>query len=164
MFTVTIQNKAYTVKKNDEGIQINDKPVDWDLQWLSDRKLHLIHDQKSIEAEMISLDRETKTMEIRLGNKTTTLQLKDRFDILLEQLGMNTANSGVLKEIKAPMPGLVLELKVKPGDQVSKGDTVLILEAMKMENILKSPGEGVVKSIPVSLGQSVEKNQVLIQF
>jgi biotin carboxyl carrier protein len=110
------------------------------------------------------VDLQAKTLQIRLGHKTTTLQLKDRFDLLLEKMGMNAAGSGSLKEIKAPMPGLILDLKVAPGDVVKKGDVVLILEAMKMENSIKSPGDGVVKEVKVSLKQSVEKNQVLIQF
>jgi biotin carboxyl carrier protein len=62
------------------------------------------------------------------------------------------------------MPGLILDIKVTPGDVVKKGDVVIILEAMKMENSIKSPGDGVVKDIKVVLKQSVEKNQVLIQF
>jgi len=90
--------------------------------------------------------------------------LKDRFDLLLEKIGMNSTGAGSLKEIKAPMPGLILDLKVAPGDLVKKGDVVLILEAMKMENSIKSPGDGLVKAVNVSLKQSVEKNQVLIQF
>ena len=79
-------------------------------------------------------------------------------------MGMNSTGAGSLKEIKAPMPGLILDLKVAPGDVVKKGDVVLILEAMKMENSIKSPGDGLVKAVNVSLKQSVEKNQVLTQF
>lgn len=164
MFTVTILNKSYSVEKTDEAIQVDSKPINWDLQWISDRKIHLIYENKSLEAELISLDKETKTIQIKLGNNISSLQLKDRFNLLLEQLGMNNTVSQALKEIKAPMPGLILDLKVKPGDEVKKGDVILILEAMKMENILKSPGDGVVKAVKVSLNQSVEKNQVLIQF
>lgn len=164
MFTVTIQNKSYSVEKTDETIQVNSKTIDWDLKWISDRKIHLIHENKSLEAELIYVDKESKTVQIKLGNKISNLQLKDRFDLLLEQLGMNNNASQALKEIKAPMPGLILDLKVKVGDEVKKGDVVLILEAMKMENILKSPGDGIVKAVKVSLNQSVEKNQVLIQF
>jgi biotin carboxyl carrier protein len=59
---------------------------------------------------------------------------------------------------------LILDIKVTPGDVVKKGDVVIILEAMKMENSIKSPGDGVVKDIKVVLKQSVEKNQVLIHF
>ncbi len=164
MFTVTIQDKTYSVEKTDDTIQVDSKPINWDLQWISDRKVHLIHENKSLEAELVSIDKETKTLQIRLGHKTTTLQIKDRFDLLLEQMGMNNLASQALKEIKAPMPGLILDLKVKPGDKVNKGDVVLVLEAMKMENIIKSPGDGEVKAVKVSLHQSVEKNQVLIQF
>ena len=164
MFTVTIQNKSYSVEKSDDTIQVNSKTINWDLQWISDRKIHLIYENRSLEAELISLDKETKTVEIKLGNKISSLQLKDRFDLLLEQMGMNNLGSQALKEIKAPMPGLILDLKVKSGDEVKKGDVVMILEAMKMENILKAPGDGIVKAVKVSLNQSVEKNQVLIQF
>lgn len=164
MFTVTIQNKSYSVEKTEESIRVDGKTVNWGLKWVSDRKVHLISGNKSIEAELISVDNETKTVQIKLGNKTANLQLKDRFDVLLEQMGMNNTASHTLKEIKAPMPGLILDLKVRPGDVVKKGEVVLILEAMKMENILKSPGDGIVKAVKVSLNQSVEKNQVLLQF
>ncbi|WP_339705134.1 biotin/lipoyl-containing protein [Algoriphagus aquimarinus] len=164
MFSVTIQNKSYSVEKADDTILVNGKTINWDLQWISDRKIHLIYENKSLEAELISIDKESKTIQIRLGDKVSNLQLKDRFDILLEQMGMNNTASNTLKEIKAPMPGLILDLKVQPGDEVAKGDVVLILEAMKMENIIKAPGDGIVKAVKVSLNQSVEKNQVLIQF
>lgn len=164
MFSVILQNTTQSVEKTDDSTLVNQNPIDWDLKWIGDRNVHLIRGNESIEAELLSFDRETKTIQIRLGYKTATLQVKDRFDILLEQMGMNTAGSGALKNIKAPMPGLILDLKVKPGDEVKKGDVVLILEAMKMENIIKSPGDGIVKEVKVSLKQSVEKNQVLIQF
>ena len=164
MNVYSYQNKSYSVEKTDDSLQVNSKSIDWDLKWVSDRKIHLIHENKSLEAELISIDKETKTVQLKLGNKISSLQIKDRFDLLLEQLGMNANASQTLKEIKAPMPGLILDLKVKAGDEVKKGDVVLILEAMKMENILKSPGDGIVKAVKVSLNQSVEKNQVLIQF
>ncbi len=164
MFSVILQNTTLSVEKTTDSILVNQSPITWDLKWIGDRNVHLIRGNESIEAELLSFDRETKTIQIRLGYKTATLQVKDRFDILLEKMGMSATGSGALKDIKAPMPGLILDLKVKPGDEVKKGDVVLILEAMKMENIIKSPGDGVVKEVKVSLKQSVEKNQVLIQF
>ncbi len=164
MFSVIIQEKTYSVEKTDKDIRVNDKTLDWDLKWISNRKIHLIHNNKSIEAELISLDKETKTLQIKLNNKVSELQLKDRFDMLLEELGMDNVGKGAIQDIKSPMPGLILDLKVKPGDTVQKGDVVLILEAMKMENIIKATGDGVVKEVKVSLKQSVEKNQVMISF
>ena len=164
MFSVILQDNTYSVEKNGSETRVNKQSITWDLKWMGDRKIHLIQGARSVEAELLAVDLEAKTLQIRLGHKTTTLQLKDRFDLLLEKMGMNAPGSGSLKEIKAPMPGLILDLKVAPGDVVKKGDVVLILEAMKMENSIKSPGDGVVKAVNVSLKQSVEKNQVLIQF
>lgn len=164
MFSVILQNTSHSVEKTEESLKVNQKPISWDLKWIGERKIHLIRGNESIEAELLSIDRETKTLQIRIGYKTATLKLKDRFDLLLEQMGMSVNGVGGMKDIKAPMPGLILDLKVKPGDEVKKGDVVLILEAMKMENIIKSPGDGVVKDVKVALKQSVEKNQVLIQF
>lgn len=164
MFSVILQDNAYSVEKNLGEIRVNKQSITWDLKWMGDRKIHLIQGARSLEAELLSVDITAKTLQIRLGHKTTTLQIKDRFDLLLEKMGMNSADSSNLKEIKAPMPGLILDLKVAPGDLVKKGDVVLILEAMKMENSIKSPGDGIVKAVKVLLKQSVEKNQVLIQF
>lgn len=164
MFSVILQDTNYSVEKNGDETLVNKQSITWDLKWMGDRKIHLIQGARSLEAELLAIDLEAKTLQIRLGHKTTTLQLKDRFDLLLEKMGMNSTGASSLKEIKAPMPGLILDLKVAPGDLVKKGDVVLILEAMKMENSIKSPGDGLVKAVNVSLKQSVEKNQVLIQF
>lgn len=164
MFSVILQNSTHSVEKTHDSITVNQKPISWDLKWTGEKKVHLIRGNESMEAELLFIDRETKSLQVRIGYKTATLQLKDRFDLLLEQMGMSAVGSGAVKDIKAPMPGLILDLKVKVGDVVKKGDVVLILEAMKMENIIKSPGDGVVKDVKVVLKQSVEKNQVLIQF
>ncbi|MBN7810339.1 acetyl-CoA carboxylase biotin carboxyl carrier protein subunit [Algoriphagus sp. H41] len=164
MFSVILQNNTHTVEKTDDSLQVNQKPIAWDLKWVEDRKIHLIRGQESIEAELLSIDRSTKTLQIRIGHQTASLKLKDRFDLLLEKMGMSANGNGSLKDIKAPMPGLILDLMVKPGDEVKKGDVLLILEAMKMENIIKSPGDGVVREVKISLRQSVEKNQVLVLF
>ncbi|MCM0060426.1 MAG: acetyl-CoA carboxylase biotin carboxyl carrier protein subunit [Algoriphagus sp.] len=164
MFSVILQDTAYSVEKNADETLVNQQALTWDFKWMGDRKIHLIQGARSVEAELLNFDLDAKTVQIRLGHKTTTVKLKDRFDVLLEQMGMNTSGAGSLKEVKAPMPGLILDLNVAPGDQVKKGDVLLILEAMKMENSIKSPGDGVVKEVKVSLKQSVEKNQVLVQF
>ncbi|MEM1136359.1 MAG: acetyl-CoA carboxylase biotin carboxyl carrier protein subunit [Bacteroidota bacterium] len=85
-------------------------------------------------------------------------------DLLLEKMGINHTSTNTVKDIKAPMPGKILEIICNEGDEIKKGDKVMILEAMKMENVLKSPGEGIVKSIKVKTGDNVEKNHILIAF
>ncbi len=72
-----------------------------------------------------------------------------------------TGTAGGVK-VEAPMPGTVLKVNVKVGDSVKSGDTVLVLEAMKMENEIAAPQDGVVASINVSQGATVETGDVLV--
>lgn len=126
--------------------------------------LHLLIDHKSYFAELIEINHADKKVDLLLNGKATTVVLKDRFDELLHAMGIDKLASKAVANIKAPMPGLVLSVNVHVGDTVSKGDILLVLEAMKMENSIKSPGGGLVKSILVEKGTAVDKNQVLIEF
>lgn len=139
-------------------------PVEWDIVKTGTNKFHIIKDNKSYNAEFIKADPETKTFDIKVNNKIHQVKVSDQMDLLLEKLGMGGAGVKKINEIKAPMPGLIVDIKVAPGQEVKKGDALLVLEAMKMENILKSPGDGVIKAIKVEKRQSVEKNQVMIIF
>ncbi len=67
-------------------------------------------------------------------------------------------------DIKAPMPGIILSINVKEGQEVKEGETLLILEAMKMENAIGSPKDGVIKSIFIKSGETVEKGELLIEM
>ena len=89
---------------------------------------------------------------------------KDRYDILLEKMGINSSSQQKHSSLKAPMPGLVLDVRVEAGQEVKKGDTLLVLEAMKMENSLKSPHDGQILSVEVVKGKAVEKGQLLLHF
>lgn len=164
MYSVSIKNSLFEVEKSKEKVAVNGNILEWDIKEIRDRHYHVIYQNQSFNLELVGLDTETKTVRLKLNNKPCEIKLKDKFDLLLEKLGMNNLHGQAAKEIKAPMPGLIFDIKVKEGDEVKKGDAVLILEAMKMENILKSPGDGTVKAIKIKKGQSVEKNQVLIQF
>jgi biotin carboxyl carrier protein len=77
---------------------------------------------------------------------------------------MDAGSHKHINEVKAPMPGLVLRVMIEPGQAIQKGDTLLILEAMKMENVLKAPSDGIVSKILVSKGDKVEKNQVMVNM
>ncbi|MDO9552000.1 acetyl-CoA carboxylase biotin carboxyl carrier protein subunit [Rhodonellum sp.] len=164
MYSVTIDKAALTVEKSPEGFIVNSEILKWDFAQISENHFHVLHEGKSFNLELISLNAETKTVRIKLNNKVTEVILKDKFDQLLEKLGMNGSQNLQIKDLKAPMPGLIFDIKVKVGDEVKKNDPILILEAMKMENILKSPRDGTIKVLKIKKGDSVEKNQVLIQF
>lgn len=125
---------------------------------------HIIKDNRSYSVDLVEADYEEKKISLSVNGNIYELDVKDRFDVLLKQLGMDIGSSKKVNELKAPMPGLVLDFKVSEGDAVKKGDALMVLEAMKMENILKSPTDGVVKSFAVSKGDAVEKNQLLLAF
>ena len=164
MFQTKVNAKNFEVVKNEESFLIDGKPFDWDLVKIADGYFHILHKNKSYRAEVVKLDRATKTFQFKLNNKILTVEVKDKFDLLLEKMGMTSGAAAKINNIKAPMPGLVIDLKVKTGDAVKAGDPLLILEAMKMENILKSPGDGTIKNVKTKKGDSVEKGQVLIEF
>lgn len=92
------------------------------------------------------------------------MELKDKYDELLQQLGMDKMLSAKVNDLKAPMPGLVLDVLVKEGQQIKKGENLLVLEAMKMENNLKAVSDAVVKKVKVGKGARVEKNEILIEL
>ena len=154
----------YKVEKEADQLLINDKRVSADIQQLGPSAYHIINDLKSYNAEVISFDRETKNAEIKVNGTIYTIAAKDQFDILLDQLGLSTLNTAKVSEIKAPMPGLVLKLFVEEGSEVKKGENLFILEAMKMENIIKSPADVIVKTVKIKPGDKVEKGQVLLIF
>ena len=160
----TANDKTWQVDIKKETIFLNGTPFNWDIQPISKNTFHIIKDNKSYTAELVEADYQSKTFTFKINGVKQTVSVKDRFDLLLDQLGMSDANAQKVNDVKAPMPGLILDIKVQPGQEVKKGDPILILEAMKMENILKSPGDGVVKEIKVQVRQNVEKNQVLILF
>jgi len=128
------------------------------------RTFHILRNNRSFHAEIVRADFAHKELAIRVNGTRYDVRLADAFDQLVRRLGLAAGSSQVVKDIKAPMPGLVLQINVKAGDSVEEGDALLILEAMKMENVLKAPGSGTVKKVSVDKGQAVEKNQLLIEM
>ena len=113
---------------------------------------------------MVSFNRVEKTAEIKVNNNIYNVTAKDQFDILLDKLGLSGLNTARVSEIKAPMPGMVLKVFVSEGTEVKKGDNLFVLEAMKMENIIKAPADVTVKTVKIKPGDKVEKGQILMLF
>jgi acetyl/propionyl-CoA carboxylase alpha subunit len=147
-----------------EGNKVNGEEVIVDMLQTGERFYHILHNNKSYNIEVVKFEKESKTYTLKVNGNVYETQVKDKFDQLMEQMGFDAAAHHKLKELKAPMPGLVIDIKVAVGSIVKKGDAVIVLEAMKMENVLKSSGDAVVKTIEAEKGKSVEKNQVLVVF
>ena len=147
-----------------QGTSLNGTDANWDLLEIKQDTFSILKDNKSYNATLISFNPEEKTMLLNVNGNEYEVAIKDKNDLLLQQLGINIKTSSAVQTIKAPMPGLILSIAVNIGDEVKKGDTLLILEAMKMENVLKSPRDGKIKRVSAQLKQAVEKNQLLIEF
>ena len=143
--------------------KVNGKDYSLDLL-KNDNQLHIIKDDRSYTVSVVKADHEAGEFVLMVNNREYALQAKDRFDLLLEELGMQDLGASAMNDLKAPMPGLVLEVPVNEGQEVSKGDALVVLEAMKMENVLKAESDGVVKNVKVAKGEAVEKNYILIEF
>lgn len=161
-----MKNTAYTISVNGQYELEIDKVTaqQLDIKSQADGSWHILKNKKAYIAKVVSADFANKVIQLNLNGKTFEVSIADDYDRLVKELGLSVVSSVKVNEIKAPMPGLVLDLSVKVGQEVKKGDGLLILEAMKMENVIKSLGDGIVKEILIEKGAAVDKGQLLIQM
>ena len=164
MYTAQVNDQVFEIALSDDAFVVNGRPVRWDITTIQDGYFHILLNHKSYRAEIVERDLQAKRFVFKINGRHYPVLLKDKFDLLLEKMGMNVNAGARVNQVRAPMPGLIIQMNVNDGDVVKSGDTLLILEAMKMENIIKAPGDATVKSVKVSMGEGVEKNQVLIEF
>ena len=135
-----------------------------DILWKSRDFFELIYKGQSFKGEIVKRDIENKKLTLKLNHRVVEIHKKFELDALIAKLGLDKVKVKQLKELESPMPGRILSVQVKAGDHVKVGDPILSLEAMKMENILKSDGEGIVKSVAIKKEEVVDKGQLLIEF
>lgn len=127
-------------------------------------KFHILHQNLPYKAEIVFSDFNQKKYTVKVNNNVYHIAISNPLDNLIKEMGFEV---GIIKQvnvIKAPMPGLILEINVEVGQTVQENDNLLILTAMKMENSLLSPRDGVIKSIAITVGDSVIKGDLLIEF
>lgn len=130
----------------------------------ADGTYHLLHEGQSYHIEIESADFAKKRLQLRLNHRRYDVQLADEFDRLVDQLGFSAKDNQRQTDVKAPMPGLVLDILVEPGQSVTEGETLLVLEAMKMENAIKTTTDAVIKAVHTETGAAVEKGSLLIEL
>ncbi|MFM9052827.1 MAG: biotin/lipoyl-containing protein [Bacteroidota bacterium] len=162
MYTVEVNGHQFKVEADSGRLSVDGKPVHVDMLEFRKGRFHIVRDNRSYTAEVVSVNLEEKTFVIGVNNNLYTLKVRDKYDDLLREMGIDVSTSKKVNDMKAPMPGLVLNVMVCENQSVSKGDAILVLEALKMENIIKAPADGVVKRVAVTKGDKVEKNQVMV--
>jgi biotin carboxyl carrier protein len=165
MYQIKVNDKYnFDITADDNQLKVNNETISLDRVVLNSSSAHVLFKNISYTIEVVELNKEEKTAVIKVNNNIYTLTIKDQFDQLLKQLGMDNLAVNKIQQIKAPMPGLVLSVLAAEGAEVKKGDNLLVLEAMKMENMIKSPTDGIIKKIEIKQGDKVEKNEILISF
>jgi biotin carboxyl carrier protein len=163
MAKITANSNSFNVTRNDGQLWVDDVPQDYDLIKLPNGSYNLLVEDVSYTIEVLKKVPNTGDLELKINGRKVETTLSNKLSELLKKMGMESGKKK-LKELKAPMPGLVLEVKIKPGDEVKEGQDLIVLEAMKMENAIKSPQDGIIDSIEVKQQEKVDKNQVLISF
>lgn len=161
-YITTIDEKQYEVEiLNSRQVSVNGKIYDVDFQSISGQPIFsLLVDGGSYQAHVYPGEEETLQVLMR-GTLYTALIEDEREKRLRGAAGGGVSTSGEFI-MKAPMPGLIVKVAVNEGDQIKKGQVLVILESMKMQNELKSPRDGKVSRIQVKAGDSVEQRQSMI--
>lgn len=156
---------TYNVKTNGFSFSFTKDEIDKaDIIQVSEDSFNLIKDNRGVNAKVLEVDSSAKKLKIEIDGGTFDIEIKDGLDQTLEQMGFGRSTLKQVKEIKAPMPGLVLQIAITDGQEVKEGDKLLILEAMKMENVITIHTNAVIKKVLISAGQAVEKGQVLVEL
>lgn len=164
MSQFTIDEQTFEIQRKNGAYILNGQPVEPDIRQINDQLWHIIYQNRTYKVFVHKLNPQTKEVELSINGKKRTVRVWSRMEKLLADLGMEYHLHHKISELKAPMPGLIHDIKVAEGDEIDEGDPLLILEAMKMENVIKAAGEGKVAKIHVKEGSSVEKNTLLMTF
>ncbi len=157
-------NRTYSVDSQDGTWFLDGSPVQLDIKAHTNGLINVLYNGKSYTAILEKLDHKTKEAVLRINGSSHSVQISEPLDQLLSSMGLDMSAMVKIEPVKAPMPGMILRILVEPGQQVNKGDGLLILEAMKMENVLKATTSATVKSVRVTEKTAVEKGAVLIEL
>ena len=151
-------NKTFEVTLSEEDVQ------QLNAVKTSEDSYHVLNDNKSYQTVVTQSDFLQKKYTVKVNSTEYEVTIADELDQLIKEMGFSVGSSKHVNSIKAPMPGLILDIHVKAGDSVKEDDALLILEAMKMENVIVSPRDGLIKSVSVTKGAAIDKGQLLIEF
>ncbi|MET3731320.1 acetyl-CoA carboxylase biotin carboxyl carrier protein subunit [Moheibacter stercoris] len=159
-----MKNYKVTVKGQSTFDLTEEQIAAMDSIQLQENQAHILQDSQAYTTEILENNFLNKSYTVKVNNSEYEVEIATELDGLIKELGFEVGASKQVNAIKAPMPGLILSIHVEVGQEVQENDSLLILEAMKMENNFNSPRAGKIKSILVEKGQAVDKGQLLIEF
>lgn len=155
----------YLITVNEEELHVNSSDVDsLDSIKVDAKNLHILDNNSAFQVEIVHSDFLNKTMSMSINGNMYDIKLQDEYDQQVKKMGLLVVTTQKLNEVKAPMPGLIVDIMVEVGQEIVEGTPLLVLSAMKMENIILAQGEGIIKSIEVKKDDAVEKGQVIIEM
>ena len=158
-------NATYKVKVNESTeFSVTEKEIAGLDSVSNVLEYHVLQNNMSYHAKINKKNLNAKEYEVIVNGNKYTVKIQNELDLLISKMGFTSGKSKQVNEIKAPMPGLILDIPIKVGQKVVENDVLLILEAMKMENSISSPREGVIRSINIQKGDAVDKGALLITF
>ena len=134
------------------------------VRWDDEKYFTLEYGGKTFFGEVMEEATESNRLKLKINHRVFEVSKKGSLDDLIKAMGLDKPKVKKLKELQAPMPGRIVNVAVNIGDELNVGDEILSLEAMKMENVLKAEGIGIVKSINIGTDDVVDKGAVLIEF
>jgi biotin carboxyl carrier protein len=134
------------------------------ITWHDHRFFDIMHNGVVFHGEIMMDDSENRALTVKINHRVFQVKRKGELDEIIASLGFDKPKIRKLKELAAPMPGRVTSIHIELGQAIQPGDPILSLEAMKMENVLKAEGIGVVSAINIQQGDVVEKGAVLVSF
>ena len=155
----------YLITINEEELHFNSNDVDsLDSIKVNAKNLHVLDNNTAFEVQIVHSDFMNKTMRLSINGNIYEVKLEDEYDQQVKKMGLLAVTTQKLNEVKAPMPGLIVDVMVKVGQEIVEGTPLIVLSAMKTENIILAQGEGVIKSIEIKKDDAVEKGQVIIEM
>ena len=160
-YIAVIDEYEYQIEINGEDeITVNGEPYAIDFRSVAGQAVYsLLIDGHSYEALVQPSDDD---LEVLLHGSYFLATVEDERQRRFRQTSGDTDTLHAEFHIKSPMPGLIISVPVREGQDVKKGDRLIVLESMKMQNELKAPRDGVIRSLRVKNGDNVEQNQVLL--
>jgi len=147
-----------------KAASVNGVPVDIEFVKSATNSFKMRMNGVEKDADLAKLDKENKLVIVRIEGKKFAVQIKEPVDLMLDKLGISIKSTKKVNNLKAPMPGLVIKILAEQGKHYKAGDALMILEAMKMENVFKAAADVTIKAIEITERQTVEKGQILMVF